>query len=435
MTSATNAPRCHAAIPASFHEAFLARASGARGSRAKARALGGFLTLRLVDQFARLGTDSLNSEALAYQTKATADFIAQLYPRTAEVNHLAEIARVASGAARTGTNRTLWPPMLAFAYWLEQELRLDEALDALDTVLRLSDGRVAEEELATHLQRARALRRAGRFADASEGYANAGRLACELADHRSEMLSRIGRAIVHQKTGNLPESERILRSVLEDSRQLGDREAEARACHDLAVALATRERLDEAVPLAFRAYELYDHPSQRARALSDTGRLFKELGHYGSARDALTVVLVSSPETDILLRTKLEMLDVSAAMGDRLSFERWRRAIQTDYDLMPPDLQIDFAMKLGAGISTFGRDDEAEAKLREAVSLSEANGMGESLFRAEKLLAEIRDRAARRPRAAALATPPPVVQPTSELRSTMEAVGRLREKVEAPLAG
>lgn len=426
MTPAASGSHPQPETPSTFHEAFLARAANATDQRIKARALGAFLTLRLVDQFARVSPEDLGSESLQYQLKATSDYLAQLYPRTVEVNHLAEVARVAAGTSRAGSTRVLWPPMLAYGYWLEQQLRLDEALDVLETALRLSDGRTSEEDVAAHLQRARVLRRAGRFRDASEEYTTAGSLAIALADHRSELLSRIGRAIVLQKIGNLPESERVLREVLEDAASLGDRDAEARACHDLSVALALRERFSEAIPYAYRAYELYEHPTHKARALNDTASLLKELGHYSAAQDALTVVVGSCPPTEVLLRAQLELLDVSAQIGDRLSFERWRRELGTDSELMPPDLLVEFAMTLGAGLVAFGRAADGEAELCRAVKLAEQHAMGEVVFRAERILLDARERGTRQANAA-LPTAPPL---SADVQRTVDSLRVLRTSVE-----
>lgn len=406
-------------LPGTFHAPFLARAANTSDERVTSRALGALLTMRLIDHIGRFGSQGASLESVQYNVTATAEFVAQLLPRTAEVNHLGEITRVAAGALPGGAIRILWPPMLAFAYWLEQEVRLEEALDVLDTVRRLSDGRAAEEEVATLLQRARVLRRLGRFDEATDGYAAAGALALEMADRRSELLSRIGRAIVLQKVGNLPESEELLRVVLKDAQSLADRDAEARASHDLAVALVLRDRPVEAAPYAFRAYELYEQPGPRARALSDTGWILKELGHYAAARDALLIVVESAPPTDILLRAELELLDLSAATQDQLSFERWRRELHRDHELMPSDMRLDFEIKLGRGLAAFGRASEAEDALQRAVALAERHGLGEGLFRAECALTELREH---RTRPSDASMPPPAATPSPELQQTIDSV-------------
>jgi hypothetical protein len=196
-----------------LHEAFLERAAHAGVSESDRSGLGAFLTLRLVDQFAAdaLGGDP---EAIAYQITATREFLHDIYPITPEVTNLREIVRVAEAAQQLLDQRMLFAPLLAFAFMLEEELRLEEALDVLETAGRLSDGRDGEEELATGLQLARVLRLSGQFGEARDAYAAAGRIAVRMADTHSALLSRIGRGIVLQKLGNLPESERTLREVV-----------------------------------------------------------------------------------------------------------------------------------------------------------------------------------------------------------------------------
>lgn len=409
----------------SLHVAFLKRAADHGSDASNGCALGAFLTLRLVDQFS--AGKSANPDALAYQIRATGDFLSDLHPRTIEVNHLAEVVRVAEGVLRNGKSRMLWPPLLAFAYWLEQELRLDEALDVLDTAERLSDGQLAEEELATLMQRARVLRRSGRLPDATACYKAAGALALTLQDHHSELLSRVGRAIVLQKLGDLPESERLLRGVLSDAQRQEDRQAEAVASHDLAVALHLMGRNAEAPPLTFRAHELYDQPLKKAMAMSDTGTMLMELGQYAAAKDALLLVLSSSPPPNVRVRAEGELLALSALIQDRVSFERWRRNLQADYSEFPPDMQVDFEMKLGAGLGSFSRFQEGEEHLLRAVQLAEQHGLGENLFRAEGLLTELRER---RGRMTPAATPPQPAAPTPELRETIESLRTLRAERE-----
>src|SRR5262245_16353877 len=109
-----------------MHEPFLERASGDGDTRGQA--LGAFLTLPLID---RVATEpgALKSEAMAYQLRACASYLDEQHPDSEEITHLREIVRVARTASESGNKRLLWAPMLAFAYWLEQELRLEESLD------------------------------------------------------------------------------------------------------------------------------------------------------------------------------------------------------------------------------------------------------------------------------------------------------------------
>ncbi len=407
VTSYLESYRATSPRHSNFHQPFLERAGNAQGQGQGSgqHCLGAFLTLRLVDQFAA-PHEHFSIEATAYQIKATAEFLRDLHPQTSEVKNLREIVHLADTALKEDDPHLLFSPLLAFAYLLEDDLRLDEALDVLDTTLHLSDGGDGEEEVAALLQKGRVLRLSGLCTMATEAYSLGGQMAERMGDSHSERRSRIGRAVVMQKTGNLPESERALRQVVADSLREGDVVAEAHGCQDLGVALHLMKRTQEAIPLIFRAFQLYEAPISRARALSDTGVLLKELGYYAAAEHAFELVLSGDPPLQVRVRTALEMLEVSSVIVDRISFERWRKEVSNHLDSLPPDEQVDFEFKVGTGLSQFGVHARAEKHLVHAIELAERYGLGERLFRIEDALGCVRER-----RACKVAS---AVPPTSE---------------------
>ncbi len=374
-----------------LHEPFLERAADANAGQGDGDGLGAFLALRLTDQFAVNGK-AICRDATLYQVTATRKFLDDANPRTPEVTHLREIVRVATMALKADDRRLLFPPLMAFAYWLEQELRLDEALDVLTTALRLSDGRDGEEEVAAHLNHARLFRLRGNFAEARVSYQLAGKTALVIGDQHSSMLSEIGLAVVLQKVGNLPESERILRGVIAEAQRLEDYDAEARACHDLGGTLHFGGRGREAITLLYRAYELHQSPLRQARALSDTGSLLMEEGCYEAANHAFRVVLSNHPPREVRIRTVLELLELSALVRDRVSFERWHQELKHQREELAPEEQVDLELKSGCGLGHFGLTARGEKHLRAAVTLAEQYGMGERIFYAEEKLRELRER-------------------------------------------
>jgi len=359
-------------------------------------------------------------EAIAYQITATREFLRDLYPVTPEVSNLREVVRVAEAAQQQLDGRMLFAPLLGFAFMLEEELRLEEALDVLETAGRLSDGRDGEEELATGLQLARVLRLSGRFGEARDAYAAAGRMAVRMADTHSALLSRIGRGIVLQKLGNLPESERTLREVVADARLVGDRDIEARALQDLAATLHLSGRTQQAVPLAFRAFQLFEAPLHRLRALSDTGLLLKELGLYQAAKHAFSVVMSGQLSKEVRLRAIAELVELGAMTGDRVTFERWRRELSASYDDLPPEDRVDYELKVGTGLASFGHQAQAEQHLQRALDLAEQHRLGERLFTAEALLRELRECRDHQEGAAAPADDEISIEP--QLQSTLDSL-------------
>ena len=402
-----------------LHEPFLERAAEGSEQTDGDIGLGAFLTLRLADQFS-VETRSVGRAAVEYQCSATRKFVEDLHPKSPHTAMLSELVRVAEVALQSDEPRLLFPPLLAFAFCLEKELCLDEALDVLETTLRLSDGRDAEEEVAALLQQARILRVAGRLAESGAAYEHVGAMAFRLGDRHSELLSRIGRGIVARHVGNLPESERTLRDAIAEAHEYEDRDAEARACHDLAGTLHFAGRATEAVPLAFRAYELYESPLQQATALGDTGAILKELGQYTAAKDALTVVLAHDLPPDGRARTELEYLDLAALTSDRLTFERFRQLLTAQSGSMLPEIQLDFELKLGVGLSLFEEHEQGEAHLRRAVELAEQFGMSERIFHAEQQLEEAQQRRTQPPKVSSVAK-----ANADGSRSVQETVARL----------
>ncbi|UCG85853.1 MAG: tetratricopeptide repeat protein [Gemmatimonadota bacterium] len=374
-----------------LHEPFLARAADTSARELANNGLGAFLALRLMDQFA-VDQGKIHREATDYQITATAEFLNDIYPCTPEVTHLRELVRVAATAIAEDDRRLLFPPLLAFAYWLEQELRLEEALDVLSTALRLSDGRDGEEEVAAHLNHARVLRLHGDFDGARTSYQRSGQIAARLGDDHSVLLSRIGYSVVLQRAGNLQESERVLREVVREAQRLGDADAEARACHDLGGTLYFGGRPREAIPLLYHAYELHQSPLRQAQALSDTGSLLMEIGCYEAAHHAFRVVLSSHPPRAIRINTVLEQLELSALVGDRVSFERWRQELANERERLTPEQQVDLELKSGCGFALFGQTGRGERHLNAAVKLAEQHGMGERIFHTEEKLKELGER-------------------------------------------
>jgi tetratricopeptide (TPR) repeat protein len=369
-----------------LHEPFLERASKREDENKANCALAAFLSLRVVDQ---LGCPTADWREVSDQIQGAARCLQELAPEFPEVGHLDNILRATEAAHDTGQFEPLWSTLSTFASWLERRLQLSEALDVLDTALRLANDRDDAATIALSLHHGRVLRMAGRLSEATASYAAAGDLAKQQGDTHSEFLSRIGRGIVLQKLGNLPGAEDMLEKVRQEAERLGDQDAEARANHDLAATYIRQERAARAVSFAFRAFQLYDEPVQKQRALSDLGVALQMLGHYSAARDAYELVLVSDVSLEIRLNTTLELLELAALTEDRVSFERLRREIERADVELPPDAHVDFEIKMGVSLASFGKRHKAERYLRSAIRHAEEHHLNDYLFRAEAALKEL----------------------------------------------
>lgn len=236
------------------------------------------------------------------------------------------------------------------------------------------------------LQRGRVLRLIGRFDEARGAYDDARRRAISVGDTHSALLGRIGDASVMRQLGNLPGSEQALREILNDAEELEDRDAQARAHHDLGAIFNNRDKGREAILHLYRAFELYERPTHKLRALSDVGQALRREGRYAASRDAFLVVLKSGATEELRAGAMIALLELSALTGDRLGFSRWRREVAAIADHLPAERQADFHLQLGLGHAAFGQLAKAEAALREALAVSERLRLNEYTFNAEAAL-------------------------------------------------
>src|SRR6266480_5255396 len=222
----------HAGLP---HAVFLHRmAGGSEPSTLEPRfGRAAFIALRLVDLLGPEHT-TLHPDAFHYQYVATARCCRDLPPGATETSHLLGLVRSTADAFGQQSTGLVLPALFAYAHYLEDEMRLEEALDVLDTLLQVGGASLAPADaVGARLRRARVYRKLNEFDAAERSYEEAASLAAGSGDRHAEPLSRIGRAVVLTGRGNLPQAEALLRDVLADA-PAGDRDVRARANQALA---------------------------------------------------------------------------------------------------------------------------------------------------------------------------------------------------------
>src|SRR5205823_2678268 len=110
---------------------------------------GAFLALRLVDLLAP-DREPVSPDAFHYQWIATDRFCRELRAAATEGAHVHGIAASAADAHRLSDPRLLAPALLAYAHYLEDAMRFDEALDVLWTLVQVGGARFSR----THVERA-----------------------------------------------------------------------------------------------------------------------------------------------------------------------------------------------------------------------------------------------------------------------------------------
>ena len=376
-----------------LHAVFLRRlAEASSGPSSQARlGHGAFLTLRLVDLLDP-AQQAVRPDAFAYQLAGLDRACRQLPGDSTETAHLIGLMHATADAFRARDTQLVVPALLAYAHYLEDELLLEEALDVLETALRVGGDALRDSDrVASRLRAARVLRKLNEFDAAEEAYREAGALAAAGGDRHSELLSRIGRANIVLGRGNLTQAERSLREVLLDSEMLGDREAEARAHQGLAVVLASGGQPADAIPHLWKAFERYDDSGSRTRALTDLGGMLLMVGDPKGAERALTEVVHRGGTQDFVTNAMIELMHCASYRRDQLAFERWRVRCEARQEEMPPNILTDFVLKTGIGRARFGQFDRAEALLGTALTLAEKAGLNEFVFRIERIRHGLRD--------------------------------------------
>jgi tetratricopeptide (TPR) repeat protein len=189
------------------------------------------------------------------------------------------------------------------------------------------------------------------------------------------LLSRIGEAIIARQLGDLRRSERALEQILSDAMVAGDRDAQARAHHDLGAVYNDMGQGDRAIPHLYRAFELYERHEHKLRALSDMAEALKQAGRYEAARDAFMLVIAGRPHEEMRVCTMIGLLELSARMSDRVGFARWAREILAICDSLPAERAADFYLQLGLGSRAFGQVRSAQRFLRKALRIAERHNL------------------------------------------------------------
>ena len=380
----------HAGLP---HAVFLHRLAGESPSSALEPRLGraAFVALRLVDLLGPEYT-TLHPDAFHYQHVATARCCRDLPPGATETSHLVGLVHSTHDAFEQCSVGLVLPALFAYAHYLEDEMRLEEALDVLDTLLRVRGEKLpATDAVGARLRRARVYRKLNEFDAAEESYAEGGALAAAIGDTHSELLSRIGRAQALRGRGNLLEAEQSYREILLEAERQGDHDVQARAHQEIAVVLSTRGQPAEAIPHEWRAFQLYQDGLSRIRVLGDLGIMLLFVGDAIGAERALSEVVRSGATQDVLDNAMVELMHCASFRRDRVGFERWREQCDARRESMPPNILVDYMFKAGIGRARFGQLDRAERLLTSALRIADEAGLHEFTFRIERIKAGLRD--------------------------------------------
>lgn len=261
-----------------------------------------------------------------------------------------------------------------------------------------------------------AARNTGDWETSDRAYTQAEHLSERIGDRPRRLTARIGMANSHMVRGNLPAAQAELDEVRAEAHQHDLQGVEAMALHTSASVAHSKGDFTEAIHLAYRSLELTTSGSERDRILSDIGAAYAGMGMRDAARDAYTIVVLTSPHQWVRWQASLNLMELAITEDDRVSYERQLQAL--DGATFDPKLQTYFLYFRALGAQRFGLSD-ADKKFAEAQASAEAHHLNQLAFEIEK---------------ATNATPAESsssIEPSDELLRIAEALERLRHEASA----
>ncbi len=373
-------------------------------------ALGAYLVSRLADRV--LGANgSGGREGLLWQLDAVRRHLRDLPADSPEAAHLHGITDAIPLEGQPLASLRL--SLMAYAYFLEHEGRLEEGLEILALAVRTHGPAVPPVDFAASALFAGRLNRLlARWTTATACYAAAESAAGTANDTVLVLRARLGCSGVHRGQGNLPLACRMAEEVASSARQGGLREVEAMAYADIGAALMLEGRKVEAIQAIYKSFLLSDDLLQRTRVLGDLGIALADIGAYDAARTAFEIVLRSKTSFMVRMNAILELMDLESTRSDRMAFQRRRAEAEAGRSRMPPSMVADLYYKAGVGLARFGRVARGRELLEAGQRHAEEHRLNAWYFRFEKVLANLTACEHREPDATATAAQeqPPAIQ-------------------------
>jgi tetratricopeptide (TPR) repeat protein len=372
----------------SWHEDFLERARLERerdDDAASRGALAAYLVARVIDRSLEGTATDEDRQAYNWQLESVRRYVAELDDRRPETRHLEGILD-ALRVVGTSYSPAVRMALTAFAYFLEHEGRLAEALDVLGLAARTHGAAIPASDFpAIALFAGRLNRLQARFEAATAAYAAAEEGAAVIGDANARLLSRLGRANVMRAQGNLPLSRATVEEIIAEASSQGLTDPLCRAYTDLAVVLGLQGHRIEALRANYEAFQLAHDPVTRMRILGDLGVLLSEVGYWDLARVAFEIVAASQTAFTVRTNARLELMELESGAGNRVAFERHRAQLRGMAERMPPSMAVDFHFKTGVGLARFGQLARAREAWADGMRLAEAHHLNEWYFRLERM--------------------------------------------------
>jgi tetratricopeptide (TPR) repeat protein len=375
------------------HEPFLERARLQREQSedgAARLALGAYVVARLVDKLLSLAAGATDTEAFRWQLEAVRRHISDLPQDAPETAHLAGI--VAAIPSTEPPAPSLWKSLNAYAYFLEQENRLEESLEMLTLAARAHGAKASLGDFTAYALFAGRLNRLlARWDTATRCYRAAEEVGLNNGDQVAKLRGKLGQGAVDRGRGNLPLARDTAQEVIREAAESELPDVLAIAYADLGAVCELQGEPLEALKAEYQAFRFTQDPQLRMRSLGNLACTLREIGALEAAHVAFTIVANSDASILVRVNAFLELMDLESSSGNRVGFQRWRSAAEEYEGRMGPSMLVDYHYKLAWGLTRFGQRQRGEEALKTALAIAEKHRLNAWYFKIERGLEELKE--------------------------------------------
>ena len=278
--------------------------------------------------------------------------------------------------------------------------------------------------IESSIARGAAARKMGDWDTSADAYARAAHVAATIGDSAGSLQADVGIANNHMAHGNLPAAESLLDNVIENCRANGFRDVLGLALHSRATVAHLRGAYADAVRLGYEALEATSDLTARDGILADVAAAFAGMGMRDAARDGYLIVAVTAQSQWVRWQATLNLMELAALDGREADFDAYAREMETAP--LPPRLRAYYFIFLSGGQERFGRQSAAEASLTEGLAFATRNQLHQIAHEAQAALAELESRAGKR-----FETAQPPAQMPSSVRDVAAALSGLLKEAAA----
>lgn len=336
----------------------------------------GLSVLRLVDRFVINEERPIPASAELDTSRTSVEAVAEGNPARAILFNVID-----SISSDTEVTERLGRHLISYGRALDLEARWPLAVDVLRSVadsFRERDHPRIVAEAATLL--GAAARSTGDWVTSDRAYARAEHLAERMGERALKLSAQLGMANSYMIRGNLPAAEQELSLIVAEAHRARLEEIEARALHVSASVAHSKGEYERAIHLAYRSLELTARGSARDRLIADIGAAYGALGLSNVARDAYTIVLLTSPHQWVRWQASLNLMELAVMQGDEAAFDQLVKELESaQFD---PKLRAYFLYFKALGNRRFKETDAAD-QFDDAIRFADSNRLYQLAFEIE----------------------------------------------------